>query len=145
NISTVLRWVEELLNHLSDEPATALRTGGIGIRDLKRISEHIGVDEEITAFVCETSYLAGLLVIDVDEKILPTSAFDLWLTKSDEEKWYALVYVWQGSFRNLNWNQNNDDKRLSPLGSDLEHPSVLPIKQALFKLLLQDSETKLET
>lgn len=145
NISTVLRWVEELLHHLSDEPATALRTGGIGIRDLKRISEHIGVDEEITAFICETSYLAGLLVIDVDEKILPTSAFDLWLTKSDEEKWYALVYVWQGSSRNLNWNQNNDDKRLSPLGSDLEHPSVLPIKQALFKLLLQDSETKLET
>lgn len=145
NISTVLRWVEELLHHLSDEPANALRTGGIGIRDLKRISEHIGIDEEICAFVCEISYLAGLLVVDVDEKILPTSAFDLWLTKSEEEKWYALVSVWQESSRNLNWNQNGDDKRLSPLGTDLEHPSVLSIKHAIFELFLLDDKTNLKS
>lgn len=135
NISTVLRWVEELLHHLSDQPATALRTGGIGIRDLKRISEHIGESEEIAAFVCEISYLAGLVVVDVDEKILPTSAFDLWLTKNDEDKWYALVSTWIESARNLNWVQNQEDKKLVPLGSDLEHPGVVPIKKILAKIL----------
>jgi len=41
NISTILRWCEEFLHNLSDETPTALRTGGIGVRDMKRIAEHL--------------------------------------------------------------------------------------------------------
>jgi len=99
NISTILRWCEEFLHNLSDEPPTALRTGGIGVRDLKRIAEHLGVDETCAGFVAELCYLGGLVVIDSDEQILPTSAFDIWLTKPAEERWYALVIFWLDTSR----------------------------------------------
>ena len=41
NVSTFLRWCEELAHNWSDEPPTALRSGGLGVRDLKRTAEHL--------------------------------------------------------------------------------------------------------
>ena len=78
NVSTVLRWVEELLNFWADEPADALRAGGLGVRDLKVISTHLGVDESCTAFIAELAYLASLVSIDGDERILPRPVSDHW-------------------------------------------------------------------
>ena len=63
NISTVLRWVEELLNFWAEEPADALRAGGLGVRDLKILSIHLGVDESCTAFITELAYLTYLLAL----------------------------------------------------------------------------------
>ena len=70
NISTVLRWVEELLNFWAEEPADALRAGGLGVRDLKIISNHLGVDETCTAFITELAYLTSLISVDSDERRL---------------------------------------------------------------------------
>ena len=56
NVSTFLRWTEEILNFWAQEPADALRSGGLGVRDLKIISAHLGVDANCAAFVAEISY-----------------------------------------------------------------------------------------
>jgi hypothetical protein len=140
NISTVLRWCEELLHNLSDEPPTALRTGGIGIRDLKRIAEHIGVDEACAGFIAELCYLGGLLVIDPDDQILPTSAFDLWLTKDPEERWYALTVLWLESSRVAGLIGKTTDKNIAPLGPELDRAGVGLIKQTTLKVLLANPE-----
>ena len=47
NISDFLRWTEELAHNWSDEPPVALKAGGLGTRDLRRTSEHLGIDEKI--------------------------------------------------------------------------------------------------
>lgn len=140
NVSTVLRWCEELLHNLSDEPPTALRTGGIGIRDLKRIAEHIGVDEACAGFIAELCYLGGLLVIDPDDQILPTSAFDLWLTKDPEERWYALTVLWLESSRVAGLIGKTTDKNIAPLGPELDRAGVGLIKQTTLKVLLDNPE-----
>jgi hypothetical protein len=57
NISTFLRWTEEILNFWAQEPAAALRSGGLGVRDLKIITSHLGVDSNCAAFVAELAYL----------------------------------------------------------------------------------------
>jgi hypothetical protein len=138
NISTILRWCEELLHNLSDEPPTALRTGGIGVRDLKRIAEHIGVDEACAGFVAELCYLGGLLVIDPDDQILPTSAFDLWLTKDPEERWYSLTVLWLESSRVAGLIGKASDKNIAPLGPELDRAGVGLIKQSTLKVLLDN-------
>ena len=140
NISTVMRWCEELLHNLSDEPPTALRTGGIGIRDLKRIAEHIGVDEACAGFIAELCYLGGLLVIDPDDQILPTSAFDLWLTKDPEERWYSLAVLWLESSRVAGLIGKSSDKNIAPLGPELDRAGVGLIKQTTLKVLLENEE-----
>ena len=84
NISNFLRWCEELAHNWSDEPPVALRSGGLGIRDLKRSADHLGISESCVAFVAEVLYLGGLIVVDTDDQILPTNSFDIWMSRSLE-------------------------------------------------------------
>ena len=99
NISTYLRWTEEVLNFWAQEPAEALRSGGLGVRDLKIISNHLGVDSNCAAFVAELAYLSGLLTIDADDRILPTNEFDIWLMQTPSARWQSLVSQWLISSR----------------------------------------------
>ena len=135
NISTILRWCEELLHNLSDEPPTALRTGGLGVRDLKKIAEHLGIDETCGGFVAELCYLGGLLVIDSDDQILPTSAFDIWLTKSAEERWYSLVVLWLDTSRVSGLIGKISDKNVAPLGPELDRAGASLIRRSTLKVL----------
>ena len=141
NISTILRWCEELLHNLSDEPPTALRNGGIGVRDLKRIAEHLGVDEVCAGFVAELCYLGGLVVIDPDDQILPTSAFDIWLTKSAEERWYSLVVLWLDTSRVSGLIGKVIDKNIAPLGPELDRAGSSLIRRTTLKVLLENLNT----
>ena len=140
NVSTILRWCEELLHNLSDEPPTALRTGGIGVRDLKRIAEHMGVDEACAGFVAELCYLNGLVVVDPDDQILPTSAFDIWLTKSAEERWYSLSILWLDTSRVSGLIGKISDKNIAPLGPELDRAGVSLIRRTTLKVLIENPE-----
>lgn len=140
NISTILRWCEEFLHNLSDEPPTALRTGGIGVRDLKRIAEHLGVDETCVGFVAELCYLGGLVVVDPDDQILPTSAFDIWLTKPAEEKWYSLVVLWLETSRASGLIGKVSDKNIAPLGPELDRAGVSLIRKTTLKVLQENTQ-----
>ena len=140
NISTILRWCEELLHNLSDEPPTALRTGGLGVRDLKRIAEHLGVDETCAGFVAELCYLGGLVVVDSDDQILPTSAFDIWLSKSAEERWFSLVVLWLDTSRASGLIGKASDKNIAPLGPELDRAGVSLIRRTTLKVLLENPQ-----
>ena len=140
NISTILRWCEELLHNLSDEPPTALRTGGLGVRDLKRIAEHLGVDETCAGFVAELCYLGGLVVVDSDDQILPTSAFDIWLSKSAEERWFSLVVLWLDTSRASGLIGKATDKNIAPLGPELDRAGVSLIRRTTLKVLLDNPQ-----
>ncbi|MEY2743243.1 MAG: hypothetical protein RL310_152 [Actinomycetota bacterium] len=140
NISTILRWCEELLHNLSDEPPTALRTGGLGVRDLKRIAEHLGVDETCAGFVAELCYLGGLVVVDSDDQILPTSAFDIWLSKSAEERWFSLVVLWLDTSRASGLIGKGGDKNIAPLGPELDRAGVSLIRRTTLKVLVDNPQ-----
>jgi len=141
NISTFVRWAEELGHNWSDEPPTALRSGGLGVRDLKRTAEHLGISESCAAFVAELLYIGGLIVIDTDDQILPTSAFDLWLTKSIEEQWHALVTMWLETSRVSGLIGKSDSKNIAALGPELDRGGVSTLKKVILNLLKDHLET----
>lgn len=140
NISNFLRWIEELAHNWSDEPPIALRSGGLGVRDLKRSAEHLGVTEACAGFVAESLYLAGLVVIDTDDQILPTNAFDLWMTKSSEERWEGLVTLWQESSRASGMIGKGDGKNIAPLGPELDRTGISSLRKTLLQVLSQHKE-----
>jgi hypothetical protein len=140
NISTIIRWVEELAHNWSDEPPTALRSGGLGVRDLKHSAEHLGIDEGCATFVAEVTYIAGLVVIDSDDAILPTSAFDIWLSRSMDEKWYALACLWLESSRMSGLVGRGDSKSVSALGPELDRPGTPTLKKLTLALLSANPE-----
>jgi len=135
NITTVLRWVEELLNFWSQEPADALRAGGLGIRELKTIATHLGIDESCAAFVAELAYGAGLVVIDADDRILPTSLYDIWLTQSASDKWQALVAPWLITSRVSGLVGRAESKSVAALGPELDRIHAAPLRRLTLQLL----------
>ena len=140
NITTFLRWTEEVLNFWAQEPASALRSGGLGVRDLKELSLHLGVDESCTAFVAEVAYLAGLLTIDPDDKILPTHQFDIWLTQSASTKWQTLSAAWMTTSRLSGLIGKEGSKNVAPLGPELDRSSAASTRRLVLNLLQANPE-----
>jgi hypothetical protein len=140
NISTFLRWTEEILNFWAQEPASALRSGGLGVRDLKEISLHLGVDESCAAMIAEVSYLAGLLTIDPDDRILPTHQFDIWLTQSPSTRWLTLASAWYASSRLSGLVGRESSKNVAPLGPELDRSSAASTRRLTLSLLNENSE-----
>ena len=138
NISTVLRWVEELLNFWADEPADALRAGGLGVRDLKIISAHLGVDESCTAFVAELAYLASLISIDADDRILPSNKFDIWLMQTPADRWQVLASQWLITSRVSGLVGRMESKNVAALGPELDRVNAARVRALTLNLLTEN-------
>ena len=138
NVSTVLRWVEELLNFWADEPADALRAGGLGVRDLKIISTHLGVDESCTAFVAELAYLASLISFDADDRILPSSKFDIWLMQTPADRWQMLASQWLITSRVSGLVGRVEAKNVAALGPELDRVNAARVRALTLDLLREN-------
>ncbi len=140
NISTILRWCEEILNFWSEEPPSALRAGGLGVRDLKTAAQHLGVDESCAAFVAELVYLNGLVVLDANDQVLPTHAFDIWLTQSPQTRWRALVSLWLITSRVSGLVGRAESKHISALGPELDRVNASSTRRLTLEMLAQHPE-----
>ena len=138
NVSTVLRWVEELLNFWADEPADALRAGGLGVRDLKIIATHLGVDESCTAFVTELAYLASLISIDADDRILPSNKFDIWLMQTPADRWQMLASQWLITSRVSGLVGRVEAKNVAALGAELDRVNAARVRALTLELLREN-------
>jgi hypothetical protein len=138
NVSTVLRWVEELLNFWADEPADALRAGGLGVRDLKIISTHLGVEESCTAFVAELAYLASLISIDADDRILPSNKFDIWLMHTPADRWQMLASQWLITSRVSGLVGRVEAKNVAALGPELDRVNAARVRALTLELLREN-------
>jgi hypothetical protein len=138
NVSTVLRWVEELLNFWADEPADALRAGGLGVRDLKIISTHLGVDESCTAFVAELAYLASLISFDADDRILPSNKFDIWLMQTPADRWQMLASQWLITSRVSGLVGRVEAKNVAALGPELDRVNAARVRALTLELLREN-------
>ncbi len=141
NISNFLRWCEELAHHWSDEPPIALRSGGLGIRDLKRSADHLGIAENCVAFVAEVLYLGGLIVIDPDDQILPTNSFDIWMSRSLEERWSSLVSLWLETSRVSGLSGKVGEKNIAPLGPELDRAGISSMRKVTLNILAKNLES----
>lgn len=98
-IAETLRLTGELLFAVREQPLATLRSGGVGVRELRRLAESIRCGVQETALLLEISALAGLLRLDVDSStwVLPPSLE--WLTLPRQEQWLWLVNAWLASER----------------------------------------------
>lgn len=92
-----------LLEHWGTHPAGALRTGGLGVRELKATTAFLHLSPEVTTLLVETAAAAGLLDVgmtdDLDAAWLPTDAFDQWLAADTAARWEVLASAWLRSPR----------------------------------------------
>ncbi|BCY05232.1 helicase-associated domain-containing protein [Actinoplanes sp. L3-i22] len=127
-----VRAVESMLEALAAEPAPMLKTGGLGVRDLKRLARAAGVDEAGAALLVEVAYAAGLLGESetsvhrapgaVQDIFLPTGAYDLWRAAGMAHRWTVLARAWLAMTRQpgLVGRRDERDRPINALAPDAE-------------------------
>ncbi|MHA6798193.1 helicase-associated domain-containing protein [Bounagaea algeriensis] len=124
----LLRHAEELLRGFGEEPPDVLRSGGLGLRDARRIAKSLDVDESRVALLLELVLAADLLAATDDEepRWVPTTRFDTWSTAPPEQRWSALAQAWLALPRlpGLVGTSDERGRTLGPLSEGLQHPDA---------------------
>ncbi|AFM19135.1 hypothetical protein Mycch_4426 [Mycolicibacterium chubuense NBB4] len=99
----LLREVEILLETLSTAPVPELRSGGLGIRDVKRLTKTTGIDERRLGLLLEVSAAAGLIAAGMPDPgppdaagtyWTPTVAADRFIESATSVRWHLLASAW---------------------------------------------------
>jgi hypothetical protein len=100
-VSDVLALVEEAIELWGPAPPRVLRTGGLAVRDLRRLAESLDVDSTRAAWLVEVMYGAGLVADDgeVVPVWAPTPVADEWLLAPSGDRWAQLAAGWLTSTR----------------------------------------------
>lgn len=108
----ITRLVADLVAVWQETPAATLRSGGLGVRDLRRLGLRLEVDERTAAFVVELASMAGLVVDDGADpaSYAPTLDADDWLADDLPRRWATLVTAWHSSARTP-WLVGSRDER----------------------------------
>jgi hypothetical protein len=100
----LLREVEVVLETLGATPVPELRSGGLGVRDVKRLTKITGIDEARLGLILEVSAAAGLIAAGMPEPDphdgglgpywAPTVAADRFVESPTPNKWHLLATTW---------------------------------------------------
>lgn len=136
-----VRLVELLLNAIAADPPGLLRAGGLGVRELRRLSRLLDTAEPVTALLLELAFESGLLssTTTADPVYLPTTEFDSWLRRSTAERWVQLATAWLSMTRlpGLVGARDDRDKTIAALSADVERHSAPALRLQLLGLLAE--------
>ncbi len=143
-----------------DSPVNALKTGGMGVKELRALSVSIGLDERSTARLVEFGALAGLLGMRAEQSVEvktagrsrrpvlaapvdvlgPTATFDPWVAQGPAPRWWALVRTWftcPWDVSRAGRRAHEDDKAIAPMSWAWEQPGdLVAIRKRVLSALL---------
>lgn len=134
-----VRLTELLLHAIAEEPISQLRSGGVGVRDLRRLAKILDQPEAVLAQLLEVTAEAGLLANSsvIDPTFLPTTEFDAWLDSDTAHRWVRLAAAWLSMTRqpSLVGQRDDRDKTIAPLSADVERHSAPGLRRQLLRVL----------
>lgn len=143
----LLREVEVVIETLSATPTPELRSGGLGIREVKRLTKATGIDEQRLALLLEVSFAAGLIAPGVPDSDdfgdgtiwAPTVNADRFVESPTAVRWHLLVSTWLDlpARPGLVGQRGPDDKPYGAL-SDALFSTAAPLDRRLLLGLLAD-------
>jgi len=91
-----LRQAEQLVAFWGTSPPPALRSGGLGVRELRRVAREVDADETTAALLVEIVVAADLVGESdgVAAEWVPTTGADVWAAGGPEQKWAVLARAW---------------------------------------------------
>jgi hypothetical protein len=133
--------VGELLTLLEEEPAGLLRSGGVGVRDQKRLARALHLPEPEAGWLLELAYAAGLLDVGGPhrDEWLPTRAFDLWREQELPDRWATLAAGWLAAVRlpSLAGQRDVAGKAVNALSPDLVRHTAPAIRRSALTALAE--------
>ena len=133
--------IGELLTLLEEEPAGLLRSGGVGVRDQKRLARALHLGEAEAAWLLELAYAAGLLDVGGPhrDEWLPTRAYDIWREQDLADRWAVLATGWLSGVRlpSLVGQRDVAGKAVNPLSPDLTRHTAPAIRRSALTVLAE--------
>uniref|UniRef100_A0A5Q5BQ29 Helicase XPB/Ssl2 N-terminal domain-containing protein n=1 Tax=Mycobacterium sp. (strain MCS) TaxID=164756 RepID=A0A5Q5BQ29_MYCSS len=144
----VLREVDVVLEALSAAPVPELRSGGLGVRDLKRLVKATGIDERRLGLILEVALGAGLIAAGMPEPDpgdgtstfwAPTVAADRFIESPTAVRWHLLASTWLDlpARPGLTGSRGPDGKPYASL-SDALYSTAAPLDRRLLLAVLAD-------
>ncbi len=99
----LLRELDVLIDTLGAAPISELRSGGLGVREVRRLTKITGVDETRLGLILELAAAAGLISSGIPDPQpavgdppywAPTVAADRFSEASTAERWHLLATTW---------------------------------------------------
>ncbi|MFI5780251.1 helicase-associated domain-containing protein [Nocardia sp. NPDC051570] len=148
-VGELLRHCGDILEVLGQTPAPALRSGGLGVRELRRVAKQTGVDETRVGLLAEVLSAARLLDKGIpepppdseaaDEFWAPTGSTDGWLDGPAARRWVVLAHAWLELDR-FPWMiglRDANDKPLAALSLELRTAHAVRDRRAILTLLAE--------
>jgi hypothetical protein len=137
-----LRRAEMVVQLWSTEPATVLKAGGLGVRDLRKLAREIDTDERGAGLVVEVLFAAGMISDSsaaTSPEWMPTTLVDPWFTATPAGRWAALAAAWLDMPRlpGLAGMRDAKDKVLAPLSDDLRRPPAPAERRRILSALAE--------
>lgn len=135
-----IRHATTLLRVLGATPAAVLRSGALGVRELRRLTKATGLDQQRVALLIEILGHARLIdagfpdpppATDTGEHVFaPTTAVDAWRHQPPERQWHTLVEAWLTMPRRA-WQIGDPDRdgNTIPALSGENHDSHAPAQR----------------
>ncbi|RZQ61804.1 helicase-associated domain-containing protein [Amycolatopsis suaedae] len=121
-----IRHTEALLTLWSGQPPPVLKAGGLGVRELRRLTRELDVDEPRAVLIAELVVGAGLVADDQNTtpEWVPTTLTDSWLASTPDARWTLLAQTWLDLPRlpGLAGHRDAKDKPIAPLADELRRP-----------------------
>lgn len=123
-----------LLDNTAKTPLPLLRTGGVGVREVRRLAKETGCDEDETRLLLEVCAVARLLAWDEQAGgMVPTDRYDRWRLDESAARLRVLLAAWwrmeRSSLRKI------DGRYPTALGDDRSGPAVARIRRAVIQVL----------
>lgn len=134
-----LRHAETLLRTWSHQPPPVLKSGGLGVRELRRLARDLDVDERRATLLVELVVGAGLVASDesTSPEWVPTMLTDSWLSTPPSGRWLTLAHAWLDLPRmpGLAGGRDARDKVVVPLSEELRRPLAPAMRRRVLSTL----------
>ncbi len=137
------RQVEALLESWSSTPPAVLKSGGLGVRDVRRVCRELEVDEARAVLLAELVVAAGLVADgqSTSPEWVPTTLTDTWLASGRAQRWTMLATTWldlprlPGLALSEATAMPQGDKPPSPLSERLRRPQAAITRRGVLDAL----------
>lgn len=117
--------VAEIIDLWGADPPRVLRSGGVAVRDLSRLSSRLEIAREETGWLVELLHAAGLLSRDDAENAAwtPTGEADDWLDLPPHTRWAHLADAWLTTTAAPSLIGSSESGRINALSTQTSWPA----------------------
>ncbi|WP_434992540.1 helicase-associated domain-containing protein [Arthrobacter sp. Ld5] len=141
-IAETLRRMGSLLAVVAGSPVSTLRSGGVGVRELRRVREAVQCTDGEAAWLLELAAAVGLLVLDPDDSRWKAARPDAWEALDRDAQWQLLVEGWLAVDRApaLVGSKLPDGTSVNALAAEASRPDAPMVRQRLLAVALDLSD-----